>query len=708
MGKLTDKLLGRQPSEPAPGRKGKARAGSGRQAKSTQGAARKVKAGQSSLLRPLRVFEFYNTNKTDFLYEQLSHKKKIVFDLVPLLIHIEASDLLPCRRACETSPHGVYGFEMSDRTARSFAEAFPGKPEPDLRSRASLDPTMPIKSISLIGSLGSIAQNSKSDFDYWICTEANAFKSETFPSLKEKLKAIDEWAEKFAGAEVHCFPVDLEKVRVDDFGQADSESSGTAQGKILKEEFYRTLTLVAGQVPLWWGMPPNISDDEYNRLRELANRSNRIDSARFVDLGNVYNISLGEFYGAAIWQINKTIGSPFKSVLKMALLEEYMINHGSKGLLGDELKRRLLSDENDARFLDPYVLMFDRASTYLAENNRLEDLDLLRRSLYLKSGVDLTPADHRRTDLPRKKRVMAKLVQDWSWSHKKMEHLNDYHYWSTRESQRFSNEINRFIVRTYKNVSAELNSQKDDAGLTISQRDLTVLGRKLFIFFSERNNKVASVKNVIEQPPALTSLTVQARLDEKGNKVWEAYRGLLSREVTANGEASASLLRSSPYLSDVLIWLVNNRLYDESTSINLNPGYDRLATYCTVPDLQQLFKEMREFFPSYRIAEIKEKDLLNKPRLVRMLAVINLDEPDEAGQTNQIDIIYQNNWGEIFFKGYEAPSDGLNVARDFVHKRFSDDPKGLSSGFKVFMPDRNFKPSLGAFLNKFFGGNVVV
>ena len=427
-----------------------------------------------------RVFDRYNASKIQFLYEELPPRKKIVFDLVPLLLHLQADELLGCSDACRMSPHGVFGYEFNEDTAQHFAEAFPGERLPPIRTVSSYDVTLPIKTVCLIGSLGSVAQNHKSDFDYWTGYEADSFSRESFLYFREKLRGIEKWADDFAGAEVHFFPMDLNKIRVDDFGEATGESSGSAQGKLLKEEFYRTMTLIAGQAPIWWVMPAGVSDEEYARLAALVENSNRVDSTRLVDMGNVHEISLGEFYGAAIWQINKTMGSPFKSVLKMALLEEYMLNHGSRGLLCNEMKQRLLSNKDEAQLLDPYVLMFDRAGAYLAENNRLDDLELLRSSLYLKAGVKLGLPDYRRTDLPRKKRVMVNLVRQWGWNHKAVSRLNDYHNWSFKESQKFSQAINGFIVRTYKQISAELNQQKDQVDLHISKRDLTVLGRKLF------------------------------------------------------------------------------------------------------------------------------------------------------------------------------------------------------------------------------------
>ena len=664
-------------------------------------------AEEGALANNLRVFEQYNRNKIEFLRELLPQRKRVVYDVIPLLLHLEAADLIDCRDACQMAPHGVFGYEALDDTSLSFAEAFPGRPFPRLTPRGSYDPSLPIKSMCLIGSLGSIAQNNKSDFDYWVCYESDAFSRESFIYFREKLRTIEIWADKFAGAEVHFFPLDLSDVRADDFGAAGGESSGSALGKLLKEEFYRSLTLVAGQRPLWWAMPPGVDDQSYAGLADIIARSHRIDGTSLVDMGNVQEISFGEFYGAAIWQINKTMGSPFKSVIKMALLEDYMLSHGDRGLLCDELKARLIADQGETEVLDPYVLMFDRAATHLEQADRQADVDLLRRSMYLKSGVNLTLTDQRRTELPRKKKVMLDLTRQWGWPQKKLDHLNNYHYWNFRQSQKFSQEINSFIIRTYKAVSDGLSQQKEQVGLTISQRDLTVLGRKLFIFYSKRTNKIESIKNVIEAPPALDGLTLQPHLDPQGRKIWTAYRALLSRETISSGQGEKAILMRSEYLTEILIWMVNNQLWDAGTSLNVNAGQGKLSTYCTVPDLQALLRLLKDFFPPFRFNEINEEELLEKPRMTRMMLVLNLEQGDGAVRVASTGLCYQNNWTEVFFKGYRESQDGLKIARDFLRKHFAYDPLGALDNFRLFMPDRHFKKVLGPKLNKYFGFKAV-
>ncbi|MBW2061083.1 MAG: class I adenylate cyclase [Deltaproteobacteria bacterium] len=652
----------------------------------------------------LQIFKLYNAGKKDFLYRLLSKRKKGIFDLIPYLMHVPAIDLLPAKDACRLSPYGVYNLELPPQALKSFEQAFPGRDMPRSHPHARLDPSLPIKSVSLIGSLGSIAQTAKSDFDYWICIDREAFDEKALADFREKLKAIERWASDYAGAEVHCFPLSIDAVRTDDFGEVDSESSGTAQGRLLKEEFYRSMTLIAGQAPMWWVMPPGIKDDEYERLKILISQSQIINRNELIDLGNVRDISLGEFYGAAIWQINKTMGSPFKSVLKLALLEEYLFSQGQRGLLCHELKTRLLSQDEDVRLLDPYILMFDRASDYFTKTKRPQDLNLLRRSMYLKSAVKLNLPDYRRTDLPRKKQIMVNNIRQWEWNHRFVDKLNNYKNWSFQEVQEFNQEVNRYLIKAYKNIRNEQKKQPEQIGLNISSRDMTILGRKLYIYYSRRPNKVDSIMSVIDEPPALKGLTLQ-QLEKNGEKTWHAYQGMFSWQSIVQGESDPFLLKSASFLNEILAWLVHNRIYNTNTTINLNRGPANRPHYFTVPDLQDLLKALTSFFTPLKYREVDELELLKPASIKKMFLSINTQAPEWSKEIVDTSVYYLNSWGELFFKGFDSDR-GVHVARDFVRKNFAYDIMGARENLHLFLPKRVFSRGLGPKLDKFFGFKV--
>ena len=54
-------------------------------------------------------------------------------------------------------------------------------------------------------------------------------------------------------------------IRDNVFGYSEDEGYGSAQGCLLKEEFYRTALVLTGRKPAWWFAPPKIAPDAYAR-----------------------------------------------------------------------------------------------------------------------------------------------------------------------------------------------------------------------------------------------------------------------------------------------------------------------------------------------------------------------------------------------------------------------------------------------------------
>ena len=66
-----------------------------------------------------------------------------------------------------------------------------------------------------------------------------------------------------------------------------------------------------------------------------------------IDFGHLEAIPPEEYFGASLWQIVKAIKSPFKSIMKFALLERYVDESQRGGLLCDRLKEQLLLGRRD-------------------------------------------------------------------------------------------------------------------------------------------------------------------------------------------------------------------------------------------------------------------------------------------------------------------------------------------------------------------------
>src|SRR5699024_8321853 len=132
----------------------------------------------------------------------------------------------------------------------------------------------------------------------------------------------------------------------------------------------------------------------------------------WLDFGPLTTLSSAEYYGASLWQIYKSIDSPYKSVLKALLLESYTWTYPSTELLAAEM-RILLATNNELYYqLDHYYIMLERITRYLIAIHDEERIELARRCFYLKTGEKLT--QKRKNNWRR--RMLTELVKSWGWS----------------------------------------------------------------------------------------------------------------------------------------------------------------------------------------------------------------------------------------------------------------------------------------------------
>ena len=192
-----------------------------------------------------------------------------------------------------------------------------------IRRQKNLTPV--IHTALLMGSLGSIAQSKKSDLDYTLLVDKNSFTENSLKLFQKKLNLIETWTWDNYHLETHFFINDHNEVRNNIFGESDSESTGSALAKLLKEEMYRTMIIVTGKIPFWLIAPVECDDQRYSELYKMINANKTLlKKEEFIDMGNVDDISNGEFFGASIWALIKSFKSPFKTLMKMGILEDYM------------------------------------------------------------------------------------------------------------------------------------------------------------------------------------------------------------------------------------------------------------------------------------------------------------------------------------------------------------------------------------------------
>lgn len=141
-----------------------------------------------------------------------------------------------------------------------------------------------------------------------------------------------------------------------------TENSGSAQYMLLLEEFYRSVIRLAGKPLLWLHLKVANEQDYSSEVNRLI-KTKQINIDDWVDFGCLSAFSANEYFGASLWQLYKGIDSPYKSVLKILLLESYSYEYPNTHLIAQEFKQRLLNNDLDYHY-DPYLAMLERVSSF--------------------------------------------------------------------------------------------------------------------------------------------------------------------------------------------------------------------------------------------------------------------------------------------------------------------------------------------------------
>jgi len=577
---------------------------------------------------------FLRQNKFSILtaFDIFNQKQADLFEIVPLLIH-ENIDFPGYNSDSVNDPCGISGYCPSPETGITAA---PYVDPEKIKIRFNLFPH--VEGLFTMGSTGTIAQTSGSDIDYWVCVRDHDPESLKGKRFHKKLRLLERWALESFKAEIHFFIVDINRARVDDFGDSTRESSGSAQGRILKEEFYRTMVHVAGKLPIWCAIPVSISRIYYDLLfkRICINPV----QCRFIDLGDIHEIPPEEYFGASIWQIFKWFKSPFKSVIKMALLEEFINARGKKQLLCNRFKELWMNSGPHSALgrIDPYYILLKSLVDYYRQEENSEAARLVQLCFFLKTGIS-RDSDLDQTLFGFRSIFITICMDEWSWTRAKVFEIGNFRQWSYSGITKLSQLIERYMIKTYKRVNQSLGEGKQS--IMITPEDLTVIGRKMFVEFSRQPEKVSKILLVSRSDSHFNGLALKYVVKKESNPVWE----LVNRSARLKPEGE-ELIKRGMNIEEIAAWFIQNRLYSTSTIINLVPN----PTPVSSDDVQKLFSALHLFFIHDSSEFIRFKNLLSKVVLKAIFISLNFSIPRKSRRVHEFCAIYLNSWGEMFCK----------------------------------------------------------
>lgn len=558
--------------------------------------------GRKELRTIARRFQNIHLQRKRRIQRFLHPRQHIFLELLPLIFHSNYPALPGF--ISSTTPSGIPDYTPSRRTltsAKQLSKGFAFKK----RALKSYD----VDALFLMGSAGSIGYSRKSDLDIWLCHRSE-LDSEQLDELKEKTVAVEEWASSLR-LEVHFYLIDTEAFRRGQSSQISTDSCGSTQHYLLLEEFYRTGSYLAGKIPVWWLVPSN-QEKSYSEYVDHLNKKRFINQSDVIDFGGLESIPPKEFIGAGLWHLYKAIGTPYKSLLKLLLMEAYASDYPDSDWLCVEQKHSIYQGNIDVNQLDPYVLMYRKVESYLQNRKEYDRLELARYCFYqkiseLKSEFQLTTIN---TDTG----SIAKMISGWERGAVNLPWIKDQENWHIHDALEENKIITQELIHSYRLLNSF--SSKYIAEKNQDDRELKLLGRKLYSVLEKKPGKIE-----VLQTDSMIRIQDKALIINEidladGNQGWALYPAKSVDSTSSNKPP----LRKSRSILDLLAWVKLNGFYDPTGTIRLTTRTSQV----TQREIRSIQRALSSFLSQNQANSDDLEDYARPPECVATALFINV------------------------------------------------------------------------------------
>lgn len=602
-----------------------------------------------TLLR--KRFTQLNSERLQRIDSALPERQRIFLALLPLLFHVN-HPMLPGYINGKT-PAGVSGFtptEADTLLARRITRSF--------KYSGDVKQSRQIHAIFVMGSAGTVAHSDASDLDIWLCHNPRLSEA-GLALLQKKCSKLSAWADEL-GLEAHFFPMNAEAFKRGEQSGLDSESSGSSQRFLLLDEFYRSAVHIAGRTPLWWLVPSNC-ENQYDSYTDTLLGKRFIRASEVIDFGCVAHIPASEFAGAGIWQLYKGIDSPYKSVLKLLLLESY--TSGGLPALSLEFKAAVYQGQTSADQLDAYALIYQRIELYLLKIDDSARLDLARRCFYFKVDKLLSKPPHGRAK-SWQRQLLERLVAEWHWSPEDICRLDNRRQWKAVQVMRERHALVSQLSASYRLLIEFVRQQ--GASCSVDKRELQVLGRKLHAAFERKAGKLEWINPGISQDTSEPKLRLQ-----QCENLWQVFNNHTDSMPSAP-------IKQGRYFLELLLWCHGNGLLIPNSKLEIEAE----QSPHTAQQIMQMRQILQQWLPLplpspphqvYLAPSNCESVMLwinsdcnPNPSLTDQGLVLTSDHDDPLnfGRDHQnlvasVDLITRSSWNEINSFHFEGQSSAL-------------------------------------------------
>jgi adenylate cyclase class 1 len=593
-------------------------------------------------------FIAYNGAKINALNTSLAESEQLnLFSYIPFLFTVNQPEFPGFLKEIK-SPHGIDNYQVPPKLLSQLRISNPSFSLPKTVSDTPI-----IRLFALIGSAGTIAFTPDSDLDFWICGRFSLLDEESMALLRRKCSIIEKWCMETYKKEIHFFLNDIDHIKLNIFDEDEEYGlSGTSLGQMLKEEFYRSSIIINNVVPFWWVVPADCTDEQYTGWFSAVEGTPQEN--QFIDLGNIAGLNKGDFLIAALFQIIKSLGNPFKSIIKLGLLERYINDDKKNPFISNLIKRNVHEGKTDRPSLDAYCIMFDQVYSYYQQHvDDMTSLNIIKTCFYLKVNPHLSLSE-KKSGEENFNEVMNAYTKKWGWDADTIKHVDNFENWDIESTNKMMNNTKKVILKGYKNILGALGTEIN-AG-SIDRESLLAINRKIYSHFNPEDKKIDNTLNFKKYPPEKL-LSLDYVRDIKGNEVW-----YLNKRIIINGRAVKVLIRKSPHLLSLVVWISLNGLYQKDYSrLEIEQGfYNMDSNY-----IRDLIFELSSDF-SIKSLNLQNSYFLRDPFPVKSYIIIN-PFSKYSKKADDIFFLYHNSWGETRFEVFNNENDVPAIASRIIN-----------------------------------------
>ncbi|MCR4315517.1 MAG: class I adenylate cyclase [Planctomycetes bacterium] len=593
-----------------------------------------AKVDSDSVRKRRQAYNLFMLFKKNAILSDLTPDGRKVILAIPYILHSNKPKHLSIVEGVET-PSGIFGYQADQKAVEAMNSLFAGEKFGSVSSSHH----HAIEFLAVMGSVGTLAFGEASDLDFWVCLSPSV-NSEQKGIIERKLRKIEEFALTEGKLECHFFTCDAKSLKRNDFGAVDAESAGSALGTLLKEEFYRSSTILAGKIPNWWVAPVGASEEEYAGTIETLKKSGAAHAKEYVDIGNVGQISKGEFFGGAVWQLYKGVKSPFKSVLKTALLMDYFEEGEGNLIACEQFKGLVFQNPTGLENLDAYAQLIRRVRDHAIKKHDSSLASLLEKCFLIKVGVEsITFSDTKK--LSSGEELIASMLRDWRWDFRSKEKMRFFKDWDFVTQETLGKQISAYLKTSLDDLQTKVEREK--IPLTISTSDLKSLFNYLDAYYNSKPGKVPFLSPPFRKLAKSHAFTIRERVLYEGVCVYDLYRGNLEPEKIA--DSRSNLLRTSEDLMELAAFLIVNRLFTTSNHLRvIHPKANLIQR-----NIKKLQVELARFFETRKHLHPGDPVLLAPPVADRIVLLLNFLPPREDFEAAR--------------EGFNSASDPLNYGK---------------------------------------------